>query len=228
MREPLPRLAQSLGHGFSDPDLLEGALTHRSAGSRNNERLEFLGDAILSFLIAEELYAKFPQADEGQLSRLRALLVGKEPLVGMARELNLGAYLNLGAGELRSGGQSRDSILADAFEAVIAAVYLDGGLGACRRLVQDLFCAPLEKLRLDLVIKDPKTQLQEYLQGRKLALPLYSVVAIAGNQHAQEFSVRCLLEDLGQETLGHGSSRRRAEQAAAQAMLYQLRIQSHA
>jgi ribonuclease III len=211
-----------LGYRFAAIHWLETALTHRSAGSPHNERLEFLGDAVLGFVIAKALYDRYPEADEGQLSRLRALLVRKDALAQMARNLDLGAYLHLGVGELRSGGQSRESILADAFEAVLAAVFLDGGFAAARDLILGLFDARLQGLSLEMVQKDPKTRLQEYLQARHGNLPIYEIWQVSGDQHAQEFTVRCTLPDTGQASAGQGSSRRQAEQIAAQAMLETL------
>jgi ribonuclease-3 len=222
LRAPADRLAQALGHRFSHAEVLEQALTHRSAGVPHNERLEFLGDALLDFLVADALYRRFGQADEGRLSRLRAGLVRKESLAGLARTLDLGAYLNLGAGELRTGGHARDSILADALEAVLAAIYLDGGMGAAQRVVSAVFGPQLDAIDPDEPLKDPKTRLQELLQGRRHALPDYEVVAVDGSQHAQQFQVRCRLPELGAETRGHGSSRRRAEQQAARRMLERL------
>lgn len=218
MRQPVERLLKAIGYTFNDQRLAENALTHRSVGSNNNERLEFLGDAILGFVIADELYQHFNEADEGQLSRLRAELVKGESLAVLARELDLGAYLALGTGELRSGGQSRDSILADALEALFAAIYLDGGYKAARQVILNLFQPKLKALSLD-VQQDPKTQLQEYLQAHKLALPSYSIVNIVGEQHDQLFHVKCVVADLDLESEGSGTSRRRAEQDAAERLL---------
>ncbi len=218
----MERLLKAIDYTFSDHRLVETALTHRSAGAQNNERLEFLGDAILGFVIADELCRHFEGADEGQLSRLRARLVKGESLAALARELKLGDYLALGAGELRSGGQGRDSILADALEALFAAVYLDGGYEAARRVVLNLFQPRLKTLSLDAQQKDPKTRLQEYLQARRLGLPTYSVVSIAGEQHDQLFRVKCIAPHLEQESEGTGSSRRKAEQAAAERLLARL------
>jgi ribonuclease-3 len=219
---PLDRLLRQLDYRFSDPGLLDDALTHRSVGSRNNERLEFLGDAVLSFVIAAELYRRFPDADEGTLSRLRATLVKGETLAKLARELELGEYLHLGSGELKSGGFRRDSILADALEAVMGAVYLDGGIDEASRLVHALYANRLEKATPRANLKDPKTRLQEYLQGRKLDLPEYEVVSLEGEAHAQTFTVICRIADLDIETRGTGGSRRKAEQAAAQVALERI------
>ena len=171
MNRPLDRLIRQLDYHFSDPELLDSALTHRSVGSRNNERLEFLGDAVLSFVIASALYRRFPDADEGTLSRLRATLVKGETLAKLARELELGEYLRLGSGELKSGGFRRDSILADALEAVVGAVYLDGGIDEASRLVYALYANRLAAVTPGANLKDPKNRLQEYLQGRRHALP---------------------------------------------------------
>lgn len=216
------RLARALGHAFRQEALLIQALTHRSAGSTNNERLEFLGDALIGFVIAETLCERFPAADEGTLSRLRASLVKRESLARLARGLGLGDHLRLGAGELRTGGHARDSILADALEAVLGSVYLDGGFTAARQVVLDLFAERLEQIDADQADKDPKTRLQEWLQSRKRPLPEYSVLAIGGTQHDQVFTVSCLLTDAERRAQGEGSSRRRAEQAAAKAMLEQI------
>ena len=222
MRPPVDRLVRALGYEFRRAELLQQALTHRSAGSLNNERLEYLGDALLDFFVAEALYTRFAEADEGQLSRLRARVVKKESLAEVARDLDLGAYLHLGAGELRSGGHARDSILADALEAVLAAVYLDGGIEACKQVVLRLFHGRLGELRPDHMLKDPKTRLQEHLQSDGHSLPEYGIVEIGGSQHAQTFKVFCRVADLGKEALGKGSSRRKAEQQAAENMLRQL------
>jgi ribonuclease-3 len=216
--DPL-RLARTLGHAFDRPELLEQALTHRSAGASNNERLEFLGDALLGFVIAEALWQRFPDADEGRLSRLRAALVKKESLARLARGLDLGGYLRLGAGELRTGGHARDSILADATEALFAAVSLDQGFAEAKRVILDLYREPLERVVAQGAVKDPKTRLQELLQADKRPLPLYAVLEVSGSQHDQSFLVSCSLEDTDRTTQGRGTSRRRAEQAAAEQML---------
>lgn len=215
-------LCRDLDYRFSDISLLELALTHRSAAGNNNERLEFLGDAILNFLIAEEVYRRFASATEGEMSRLRASLVRGETLAAMARRLELGEYLRLGAGELKSGGFRRDSILADALEAVFGAVYLDGGFEAARGLIGELFLERVESLSPVKVVKDPKTRLQEYLQARGAALPEYRLVSVGGDAHEQRFVVACRIETQEQDTCGEGSSRRKAEQAAAQNMLDSL------
>ena len=215
MSEPLAGLSRRLGYQFTQATLLEDALTHRSAGSQNNERLEFLGDAILNFTIAAELYRRFDQADEGELSRLRASLVNAQALAILARGLNLGECLTLGSGELKSGGFRRESILADALEAVFGAVYLDGGFEACRELILRQYQDTLTDLPAFADLKDPKTQLQEFLQSRKRQLPSYQVIEVSGEAHAQIFIVECQAEGLPTPTRGHGSSRRKAEQEAA-------------
>ncbi|HWQ95619.1 MAG TPA: ribonuclease III [Gammaproteobacteria bacterium] len=207
-----------LGYRFTDGTLLEAALTHRSAGSINNERMEFLGDAILNFIIAEEIYQRFPRAHEGELSRLRASLVKEETLAHLARDLELGQHLILGQGEQKSGGHRRASTLADALEALIGAVYLDGGFAACREMIVSLYRERLDAASPSTDLKDPKTRLQEYLQSRRLPPPLYNVLEISGEAHAQTFRMECFVQ--GREsTQGTGSSRRRAEQDAAEKML---------
>lgn len=215
-------LARHLGHRFRDESLVIQALTHRSASSRNNERLEFLGDALLGVVIAEVLWQRFPDASEGDLSRLRASLVNKEMLARLARDLTLGDYLVLGPGEQRTGGHQRDSILADALEAIFAAVYLDADFHAVRQVILGIFEAALAETRDDQVDKDPKTRLQERLQARRRPLPEYEVLGVDGSQHAQVFHVRCRLPDDDREVHGDGTSRRRAEQAAAESMLERL------
>ncbi len=222
MREPLERLSRSIGYTFTDQGLAETALTHRSAGSINNERLEFLGDAILGFVIADYLFANFPEADEGELSRLRAALVKGDSLAQIARKLELGSYLNLGPGELRSGGHSRGSILADAVEALFAAIYLDGGYEHAREIILKLFDEKLTGLSKKSQQKDPKTRLQEILQAKKHQLPTYTIVSITGEQHEQCFTVSCEVATLSLRTEGFGTSRRKAEQDAASQFLRQL------
>ena len=226
MSADIRRLARALGHPFLRTELLQQALTHRSAGAMNNERLEFLGDALIGFTIAETLIARFPQADEGTLSRMRASLVKRESLAQLARGLQLGDYLRLGVGELRTGGHTRDSILADALEAVLGAVYLDGDFTRAQTVVKNLFRPLLEQLDGTRASKDPKTRLQELLQARHRPIPEYEVLMVGGSQHAQSFTVRCVLPDDGRLSRGEGSSRRRAEQAAAEAMLSQFEGQA--
>ncbi|RME35773.1 MAG: ribonuclease III [Gammaproteobacteria bacterium] len=212
-----------IGHSFDDPGLLMTALTHRSvAGGRNNERLEFLGDALLGSIIAELLYRRFPTADEGQLTRMRAALVRRETLAGLARQLGLGEHLRLGEGEMKSGGWRRDSILADTLEALIGAIYLDAGREFLCQWLDRLYRPRLESLTPEAIAKDPKTELQEYLQARQLPLPEYETVATGGPPHARRFTVSCRV--CGQEPVqATGRSRRKAEQAAAAAMLERLR-----
>lgn len=214
----MKRLQARIGYQFRETALLERAVSHRSVGAHNNERLEFLGDAILGFEVADNLYRHATEADEGQLSRMRAHLVKRETLAVIARELDLGAVLQLGAGELRSGGQSRDSILADAVEAIIAAVYIDGGMDEARALVRRLLGPRLSEPAADLRRKDPKTRLQELLQSSGRPLPQYEVLDISGQQHDQTFRVRCQT-GIVDDTEGEGASRRKAEQAAAAQML---------
>lgn len=219
MTPGLDALERVLGHAFQRPELLQTALTHRSFDKHNNERLEFLGDAILNYLIAEDLFGRFPTASEGELSRLRASVVKGATLAELAGGLQLGPHLRLGPGELKSGGFRRESILADALEAIIGALYLDVGMDACRERVLCWFGPRLSGLSLRGTLKDPKTRLQEQLQARGLALPTYEVLRVEGEHHAQTFVVDCHVEALGLHTQGTGSNRRRAEQEAARAAL---------
>ena len=228
MTPDLQRLSRSLGRPALSERLLTQALTHRSAGTENNERLEFLGDALLGFVIAEALSERFPEADEGQLSRMRATLVRQDSLAHLARSLSLGEYLRLGAGESRTGGHARDSILADAVEALLAAVFLDQGFDAARGVILGVFGPSLDALSAGAWGKDRKTRLQELLQSRRRPLPEYQVSEIAGTQHAQVFRVRCFLPDDGTVALGDGTSRRRAEQQAAEILLKLLEGARHA
>jgi len=209
------RLEERLGHRFERAGLLEQALTHRSYGSPHNERLEFLGDGVLDCVMAQELFARFPALSEGELSRLRANLVNQQSLAAIAQQFDFGARLRLGEGELRSGGARRPSMLADAVEAVIGAAFLDGGFTAAREIVRGLLGAALDAIDPAVSGKDPKTLLQEYLQGRKLALPQYSVVATRGEAHVQQFEVECVIPELAIRSVGEGASRRSAEQEAA-------------
>ena len=222
MSRSLDGLSQNIGYTFRDPGLLRIALTHCSAGGRNNERLEFLGDAVLGYIIADWLYTLFPEADEGQLSRLRASLVRKDTLAEIARSVAVGDYLSMGSGELKSGGFRRDSILADAMEAIFGGIVLDSGFEACRACVQRLFTDKIRQLSARDELKDPKTRLQEYLQSRKLDLPVYEVIRVTGKSHNQQFHVECRVAGVQQFGQGIGNSRRRAEQAAAVAMLDRL------
>jgi len=205
-----------------DLALFAAALTHRSAARPHNERLEFLGDAVLNLLVAEHLFHAFPRADEGDLSRLRARVVSREPLAEVAAALSLGEVLQLGAGELRSGGFRRESILADAFEAVCGAVYLDGGLPAAREVVATLIEPRIQQLPDAAGLKDAKTRLQEYVQSRGLPLPRYEVERTEGDAHEQTFWVLCEVGALGLTASGQGSSRRRAEQQAAERVLCEI------
>jgi ribonuclease-3 len=219
---PLDWLRDRLAYEPLDPALFEAALTHRSASGRNNERLEFLGDAVLNLVAADRLYRRYPVASEGDLSRLRARVVSAEPLAGIAQELGLGDALQLGSGELKTGGFRRESILADALEALIGAVYLDRGMEPARHLVERLLESRIAAAPEPSDLKDPKTRLQEWLQGRSLPLPAYAVESIGGQPHEQHFEVRCEVPSLGVATLGTGSSRRRAEQDAAQQWLARI------
>ena len=216
------QLARELNLHFQHLSLFEQALTHRSAGNINNERLEYLGDAVLGMVIANRLYRRFPQASEGQLSRLRSLLVKRQTLAEIGVEIQLSKYLVMGAGELRSGGQSRDSTLADAVEAILGATYLELGNDAVESLIDHLFSKRLQSLTLEQCEKDPKTRLQEYLQSLNLPLPEYRVLSLSGKQHQQRFSVKCRVKILKQEALGNGMSRRKAEQDAARRLLQEL------
>ncbi|MFI8718437.1 ribonuclease III [Stenotrophomonas sp. NPDC077464] len=212
-----------IGHVFQDPGLLQQALTHRSAGTPNNERLEFLGDSVVNMMVAHALYQRWPKADEGALTRARAELVREGALAVIARTLELGERLTLGPGEMKSGGHRRDSILADALEAVVAAIYLDAGFAACQAVVLPWFAASMEALpATGKPEKDPKTRLQEWLQGRQKALPQYELVSESGDDHAKTFRVRCGVADPAVSTEGEGASRRLAEQQAAAAALEQL------
>jgi len=222
----LDGLSRALGYKFNNSQLLQAAVTHRSAGGQNNERLEFLGDAVLGYIVADWLYMLFPDANEGQLSRLRASLVKKETLADIARSVTVGDYLYLGSGELKSGGFRRDSILADALEAILGGIVLDSGLEACRACVQRLFSGKIHQISVLDELKDPKTRLQEYLQSRKLDLPVYEVTKVTGKSHNQQFHVECRVAGAQQSIEGKGSSRRRAEQAAAAGMLDRLGVDS--
>jgi len=219
-------IAERLGVEFRDPGLLALALTHRSHGSANYERLEYLGDAVLSFVVAELLFQRFPAASEGELSRYRASLVSGERLAAIAAGLGLGEHLRLGEGEMKSGGQRRATILADALEAVFGAVYLDRGLRAAQSVAERLFGDALAALPQAAALKDPKTRLQEWLQGRGLALPAYTVLEVSGEPHEQHFRVRCDVAGLALAAEAEGSSRRRAEQEAAQRILEDPALES--
>ena len=215
----LTRLSKKLGYTFNNTDLLLQALTHRSAKGTHNERLEFLGDSILGFVIAEVLYQQFPSHDEGDLTRMRSSLARGVTLAEIGRGFNLGEYLILGPGELKSGGHRRDSILEDAVEAIIGAVYLDSDNDTAKTLVLSWFADRLDIIKPGNEQKDPKTRLQEYLQARKIALPLYEVIHTTGQSHNQQFTVRCTTEVINTEVITNGTSRRKAEQSAAQQVL---------
>ena len=213
----LERLQGRLQYTFSDQNLLLQALTHRSKGNNNNERLEFLGDSVLGFIVAEWLYKHFPEISEGKLSRMRSVIVRRDTLVDIARDLDFSAELQLGSGELKSGGFNRDSILANTLEALIGAIYLDSGIEECSRFVFTHFGAKMRDLDPGEVYKDPKSRLQEYLQKMGQALPAYEIKNVAGEAHAQQFEVACYVPGKDEPFIGQGSSRRTAEQAAARA-----------
>ena len=215
----IARLTKKLGYEFNDDTLLVQALTHRSAKGSHNERLEFLGDSILGFVIAEALFDKFPKHDEGDLTRMRSSLVKGVTLAEVARDFNLGECLILGPGELKSGGHRRESILEDAIEAIIGAVYLDSDIDRCKALILDWFKKRLMVIKPGNEQKDPKTRLQEFLQGRKIPLPTYEVISTTGQSHNQEFTVRCQTSVTKDVVIAKGTSRRKAEQAAAQQIL---------
>jgi ribonuclease-3 len=222
----LSELQVRLGYAFRQHALLQQAVTHRSFSADHNERLEFLGDSVLNLSVAHMLYAQLSNLPEGDLSRVRANLVKQDTLHQLAKTLDLPAVMRLGEGEMRSGGQNRPSILADALEAIIGAVYLDGGYKDAQALVERLFAQVDIKPDMQAVGKDPKTELQEWLQGRKLALPKYTVVGTSGAAHRQQFEVSCEVTELRQTQQGSGASRRAAEQAAAAAMLQTLKSES--
>ncbi|GLR74717.1 MULTISPECIES: ribonuclease III [Aliivibrio] len=222
MNSPLQRLEKKIGYQFNDENFLKLALTHRSANGTHNERLEFLGDSILSFVVADELYHRFPKVDEGDMSRMRATLVRGHTLAELGREFQLGDYLFLGPGELKSGGFRRDSILADAVEAIIGAIYLDSDTEVIRGIILAWYKTRLDSIEPGVSQKDPKTRLQEYLQGRRKPLPTYTVTKIKGEAHNQEFTIECIVAGLDEPVIGKGSSRRKAEQSAADIALGQL------
>ena len=220
---PLDALQRRLGHRFANPTLLQRALTHRSFGADHNERLEFLGDAVLSLAVSELLYERFAGSDEGDLTRVRAHLVREDSLHRAALGLGLPELLRLSEGEARGGGALRPSILADALEAVIGAVFTEGGYSRARALVQSLFGEVIQSTEAESWSKDAKTELQEWLQGRKLAVPVYRIVATRGQAHAQTFEVECAVPALEVAELGVGRSRRSAEQEAARRLLARLK-----
>lgn len=226
MSEPLSRLQERIGYQFQEQQLLIDALTHRSFAASNNERLEFLGDGVLNLCIGLLLYERFPQIKEGRLSRLRANLVSQQPLYEIATGLRLGELLRLGEGEVRSGGTGRPSILADALESVFGAVLLDGGFEVARGVISRLFATRLAEIDPEQQGKDAKTRLQEWLQGRRLGLPVYTLRDTQGQAHAQTFVVECIVAALNVRTEGRGTSRKAAEQAAAEAACEQVESRS--
>lgn len=215
----ITRLQKKLGYIFQQYELLLQALTHRSACNKHNERLEFLGDSILSYVIANALYQRFPCVDEGDMSRMRSVLVRENTLAELAHEFALGKCLRLGPGELKSGGFRRESTLADTVEALIGGVFLDSNIQTVEQLILDWYRSRLENISPGNKQKDPKTLLQEYLQGQHLPLPTYLVIQVCGEAHNQEFSICCQVSSLAQTVIGNGSSRRKAEQAAAEQAL---------
>ncbi|MBL4908799.1 MAG: ribonuclease III [Alteromonadaceae bacterium] len=217
------QLSKRLGYQFNNAELLEQALTHRSAKGVHNERLEFLGDSVLGFVIAEDLYQKFPQSSEGELTRMRSSLVKGVTLAELARDFDLGDYLILGPGELKSGGFRRDSILEDAIEAIIGAIFLDADMDTIKAVILQWFESRLSQMNPANEQKDPKSRLQEYLQGRKIPLPQYEVIQIAGQSHQQEFTVRCSSEKLAIAVTTKGASRRKAEQEGALQLLEKIK-----
>lgn len=218
----LARLEMRLDYQFRQPELLRQAMTHRSHGNKNNERLEFLGDSILGFVVSGLLYQHYPEVSEGDLSRLRARLVRGESLAEIARAFEFGEALLLGPGEMKSGGHRRDSILADSVEAVIGAIYLDGGFEQCEAWLQQVIQPRMEALPPVAQLKDPKTRLQEWLQARKQPVPQYEVIKVEGEGHQQRFTIRCQIREPAMTLEGHGRSRRKAEQEAALALIEQL------
>lgn len=228
MSNSLQKLQTKLGYEFNDAALLKIALTHRSYAGKNNERLEFLGDAVLNFIAGEALFKRFPEAREGQLSRLRSRLVKGETLAILAKGLHLGDHLLLGSGELKSGGFRRESILADAMEAIIGAIYLDRGMTAAGERILFWLEPHFETLTLVDTNKDPKTRLQELLQSRGCELPNYEVINIQGEPHCRVFDVECSVSLLTEKTYGQGASRRIAEQMAAEAALAALNLEKGA
>jgi ribonuclease-3 len=214
--------AKILGYSFENPKLLELALTHRSFAAENNERLEFLGDAILGYILTHHLYHLFPNAQEGELSRFRAHCVNEETLAEIAQKFELGQHLKLGSGELKSGGYRRKSILADALEAIIGAIYLDSDISQCEKVILKWFEERIQILDKLENVKDAKSRLQEYLQSHKIPLPQYTILSVTGDAHAFHFQVRCEVEGLDYHSEGIGSSRRAAEQIAAEAFLLWL------
>lgn len=217
-------MIEGFGHQFQNPGLLRQALRHRSAGVPHNERMEFLGDALVNLIVAEALHLRWPKADEGALTRARASLVRESSLAGIARRMGLGEMIQLGPGEMKSGGHRRDSILADVLEAIVAAIHLDAGYETCRQLVLPWFEPMLDELPVGKVEKDAKTQLQEWLQARQLSRPEYTLMMSSGEEHARVFTVRCRTDDPPFSAEAEGSSLRAAEQAAAGLVLAQIEV----
>ncbi|KFZ29623.1 ribonuclease III [Pseudidiomarina atlantica] len=224
-KPPITELEKAFGYQFQDDERLQQALTHRSANAVHNERLEFLGDSVLGIIISEALFERFPKIDEGDLSRMRATLVCGRNLAKLAQKFDIGKHLRLGPGEMKSGGHRRESILADAMEALLGAMYLESDLDTCRRVVLLWFKDQLQGIKPGAGHKDPKTRLQEFLQGRQLPLPAYDVVTIQGQAHNQRFTVSCTTELLNEPVLGSGTSRRKAEQQAASLTLEKIQQQ---
>ncbi len=224
MNETLKGLTKKIGYEFKNKNLLNTALTHRSFSKDNNERLEYLGDATLGLIIAEILFEKFPLQSEGVLTRLRANLVKRETLATLARSLDLGECLKLGTGEMKTGGWRRDSILSNALEAIIGALYLDSDYAVCRNFVSSLYRELLNELSVDNFNKDPKTELQEYLQARKLQLPVYKIIEEVGEAHERLFTIECQIEGLENMAIAQGRNKRGAEQSAAQKALELLQF----
>lgn len=219
------RLELKLGYSFQGKVLLLQALTHRSLNTQHNERLEFLGDSILSFVIANQLYHRFPEIDEGDMSRMRASLVRGDTLAAIAREFDIGAYLQLGQGELKTGGTQRESILANSIEAIIGAIFLDSDIQKAEDIILRWYRERLKQVSPGDQQKDPKTRLQEYMQGRQLPLPFYLLIEVRGEAHDQEFTVHCQVSGLEQPMVGKGTSRRKAEQEAAEKTLKKLELE---
>lgn len=220
----MKKFVQQFARPFKNISFLKMALTHRSYSDENNERLEFLGDSVLNFCIAEKLFHTYPGYQEGTLTRMRANLVNAEVLAALAKKLEVNKYIKMGAGELHSGGADRKSTLADAMEAIIAAIYLDGGINACKEQIALWFCDTFIQTTSRGVQKDPKTQLQEYVQAQKIDLPVYTILSETGNAHTRLFQVSCHIPSLPYNTQGSGSSRKRAEQDAAEKLLSLLGI----
>jgi len=222
LRKPASELCQRIGYTFRNADYLQVALTHRSAAKKNNERLEFLGDSILSLVITRYLFDRYPNAQEGELSRLRSGLVKGDKLAELAYQLELGDYLILGSGEMKSGGFRRSSILADTLEAIFGAIYLDSDFDNCKKIILSIYQEAFKHIPDIDQTKDPKTRLQEYLQSRKLPLPDYQVIDVIGDPHEQTFTVTCGVSCLDETVQGTGGSRRKAEQSAAQHILEKI------